>query len=253
MSAALIAWQEMKRVLRDPSGLLLTLALPLALTVAIGFISGRSPLGQPPSDGFDALSYVAPGMALFAMMFSVRQAAKTTVDDADRGITRRLRSAPIGEISIAVGRTLCGVFIVAAQLLLLVGISTALYGLRWGSPLPVLLLCLALSLSAGGWATFLVSLGRTSRGVGTLGTALTLIFAILSRSFAAVVPSAPWMDVLARITPNHWGLHGFSALALGGTLRSITPDLLRLVLMSLALWILAPLAGRLTLAGRKTP
>ncbi|HET6486206.1 MAG TPA: ABC transporter permease [Spirochaetia bacterium] len=252
MSVVLIAMQELKRVLRDPSGLLLTLALPLALTVAVGFISGRVPLGRPPSDGFDALSYVAPGMALFAMMFSVRQAAKTTVDDADRGITRRLRSAPIGEISIAVGRTLSGVVMVAAQLLLLVGVSSALYGLRWGSPLPVLLLCLALSLSAGGWAALLVSLGRTSRGVGTLGTALTLVFAILSRSFAAVVPSAPWMDALSRITPNHWGLHGFSALALSGTLGSIAPDLLRLVLMSVTLWILAPLAGRLMTWRRKT-
>ena len=131
MNTALIAWQEMKRILGDPSGLLLTLALPLALTVAVGFISGRAPLGAAPTDGFDALSYVAPGMALFAMMFSVRQAARTTVDDADRGLTRRLRSAPVAPISIAVGRTLSGVVIVAAQLLLLIGISTLLYGLRW--------------------------------------------------------------------------------------------------------------------------
>jgi DNA-binding CsgD family transcriptional regulator len=54
-----------------------------------------------------------------------------------------------------------------------------------------------------------------------LGMALTLVFGILSRSFAAVIPSTPWMDVLARISPNYCGQHAFFSLALAGAVRTI--------------------------------
>jgi len=131
------------------------------------------------------------------------------------------------------------------QLAVLVGISTLLYGLQWGPTGPVLLVCLVVSVTAGGWVGLLVVLGRTPSRINALGTALTLIFGIVSRSFAAVIPTTGWMDRLARITPNYWGLHAFSSLALGGSLRSVLPDFGALAIMFAALWIIVSAAGAL--------
>jgi ABC-2 type transport system permease protein len=252
MAVLLIAWQDLKRALRDPVGLVMMLAVPLALTVAIGFVADRAPLGPAPADGFDALSYIAPGMALFFMMFSVRQAARNSVEDADKGLHSRLRSAPVRVGGPAAGSVLAQVALFFAQLLALIGVSTFLYGLRWGPPGPLLLACLVLAATAGGWVSLLVAVGRTPGRIGALGTALTLVFAIVSRSFAAVVPSPRWMDSLARVTPNYWGLHAFSALALGGGLASITGDIFSLLLMSAALWGAASLVRGISLPARRT-
>jgi ABC-2 type transport system permease protein len=244
MAALLIAWQDLKRTVRDPVGLLMTLAVPLVLIVAIGLVAGHTPFQRAPEGGFDALSYIAPGMALFFMMLSVRQSARIIAEDADRGVQDRLRSAPVADISITAGNTTSHIIILFFQLLVLIGISSLLYGLRWGPSGVLVLLCLMLAVCASGWVALLVSFGRTAGTISALGLGLTLVFGILSRSFAAVIPSAPWMDTLARVTPNYWGQHAFFSLALGGSLASVTHDLGALAIMCAALWIMSALRGR---------
>jgi ABC-2 type transport system permease protein len=244
MALLFIAWQDLKRSFRDPVGLLMTLAVPLVLIVAIGLVAGHTPFQKAPVGGFDALSYIAPGMALFFMMLSVRQSARTIAEDADRGVRDRLRSAPVADVSITAGNTLSPMILLFLQLLVLIGVSSFLYGLRWGPAGTLLLVCLALAISASGWVALLVSLGRTPGRINALGMALTLIFAILSRSFAAVIPTTPWMDALARITPNYWGQHAFFSLALGGGATGVFQDLGALGIMCAVLWAAAALRGR---------
>ncbi|HYW84604.1 MAG TPA: ABC transporter permease, partial [Spirochaetia bacterium] len=241
MSAIIIAWQDFKRTVRDPVGLLMTLAVPLVLIVAIGLVAGHTPFQRAPEGGFDALSYIAPGIALFFMMLSVRQSARIIAEDSDRGVRDRLRTAPVADISITAGNTASHIVLLFLQLLVLLGISSLLYGLRWGPTGVLVLVCLALAVCASGWVALLVSLGRAAGRINALGLALTLIFGILSRSFAAVVPSAPWMDTLAHVTPNYWGQHAFFSLALGGGLGSVTHDLGALAIMCAALWMAAAL------------
>lgn len=244
MAVLIIAWQDLKRSVRDPVGLIMTLAVPLVLIVAIGLVAGHTPFQPAPAGGFDALSYIAPGMALFFMMLSVRQSARTIAEDADRGVRDRLRAAPVADISITAGNTASHVILLFLQLLVLIGISSLLYGLSWG-PTPVLVVvCLGLAVCASGWVALLVSLGRTPGRINALGMALTLIFGILSRSFAAVIPTTPWMDTLARVTPNYWGQHAFFSLALGGGMTSVLRDLGALGIMCAALWAAAALRGR---------
>ena len=243
MALVLIAWQDLKRSLRDPVGLLMTLGVPLALIVAIGLVAGHTPFQAAPASGFDALSYIAPGMTLFFMMLSVRQAARTIAEDADRGVRDRLRSAPVADISITAGNTVSHVVLLFFQLLVLIGISSLLYGLSWGPAGTVVLVCFALAVCASGWIALLLSLGRTPSRINALGMALTLTFGILSRSFAAVIPSTPAMDALARISPNYWGQHAFLALALGSGPSGILRDIAALGIMCVVLWCASALAA----------
>ena len=243
MALALIALQDLKRSVRDPVGLLMTLGVPLALIVAIGLVAGHTPFQAAPAAGFDALSYIAPGMTLFFMMLSVRQSARTIAEDADHGVRDRLRSAPVADISITAGNTVSHVVLLFFQLLVLIGISSMLYGLSWGPAGTVVLVCLALAVCASGWIALLVSLGRTPARINALGIALTLVFGILSRSFAAVIPSTPLMETLAKISPNYWGQHAFLALALGGGVEGILRDLGALGIMCVALWCASALTA----------
>ena len=244
MALFIIAWQDLKRALRDPVGLVMTLIVPLVLIVAIGLVAGNTPFQAAPVGGFDALSYIAPGMALFFMMLTVRQSAKTIAEDTDRGVRDRLRSAPIADISITAGSTVSHIVLLFLQLLVLIGISSLLYRLSWGPVGILVLICLVLAVCASGWVALLVSLGRPPSRINALGMVLTLTFGILSRSFAAVIPTSPWMDTLARITPNYWGQHAFFSLALGGGAASVLRDLGALGIMTAVLWVASALRTR---------
>ena len=87
---------------------------------------------------------------------------------------------------------------------------------------------LASVLGATGWGVLLTSLLKTPGQVGAIGSAVMLIFGILGGSFTnmELLPSS--FQFLARITPNYWGLQGFTTLALGGGLHGIVPPCLAL-------------------------
>jgi ABC-2 type transport system permease protein len=66
-----------------------------------------------------------------------------------------------------------------------------------------------------------------------------LIFGILGGSFIQLNQMPPLVQTLSKITPNAWGLDGFTTLALGGTLPSLVEPLTALLIMGAVLFGIA--------------
>jgi ABC-2 type transport system permease protein len=49
----------------------------------------------------------------------------------------------------------------------------------------------------------------------------------------------PWFKFISKITPNAWGLDGFSTLGLGGTLKDIVIPIFALLVMGAILFTIA--------------
>jgi len=58
-----------------------------------------------------------------------------------------------------------------------------------------------------------------------------LTFGILGGSFVNTEMFPAWFRVVSKITPNAWGLDGFTTLALGGSLADILTPILGLLVM----------------------
>jgi linearmycin/streptolysin S transport system permease protein len=63
-----------------------------------------------------------------------------------------------------------------------------------------------------------------------------LIFGILGGSFVNLEQMPAVLRTISKITPNAWGLDGFTTLALGGTLRNLTEPITALLIMSALLF-----------------
>jgi ABC-2 type transport system permease protein len=63
-----------------------------------------------------------------------------------------------------------------------------------------------------------------------------LIFGILGGSFINLEQLPPFLQTISKITPNAWGLDGFSTLALGGTLRNLAEPVTALLIMGTLLF-----------------
>jgi ABC-2 type transport system permease protein len=68
-----------------------------------------------------------------------------------------------------------------------------------------------------------------------------LTFGILGGSFISLEYMPQWFAVLSKITPNAWGLDGFSTLALGGGLGDILMPVAALLVMGAVLFTTAVL------------
>jgi ABC-2 type transport system permease protein len=185
---------------------------------------------------FNPLAYIAPGMALMFLMFTASNAGRTLLVERDHGTLPRLLVSPTASAQVLAGK-IFGVYLTgAAQMLILILASTLFFGLQWGDPLAVLALVLAAVFGATGWGLLITALARRPGQVAAIGSALMLIFGILGGSFVDLELMPAWVQAVSKITPNAWGLDGFTTLALGGGLELIGAPLLALAVMGLALF-----------------
>jgi len=185
---------------------------------------------------FDVLAYMAPGMALMFLMFTVSNGGRSILAERAQGTLPRLLVSPTNPAQVLGGKVF-GIFLTGvAQVGILILASTTLFQLNWGDPLGVVVLVLATVFGATGWGMLLTAFARTPAQVSTIGSALMLTFGILGGSFIQISMLHPSIQLLSRITPNAWGLDGFTTLALGGGLADITRPLVALFVMGAVLF-----------------
>ena len=102
--------------------------------------------------------------------------------------------------------------------------------------LAVLVLVLACVVGAVGWGMLITALVKTPGQAASIGSAVMLIFGILGGSFFDISLLPSWFRTVSKITPNAWGLDGFSRLALGSGLAEIVPDIAGLLAMGVVLF-----------------
>jgi ABC-2 type transport system permease protein len=180
------------------------------------------------------------------LMYTVSYGGRSLLLERTEGTLPRLLATPTGAAQVLGGK-LFGMFLTGtAQVAILVAGTSLLFHLRWGDPLSLALLILAVTAAATGWGTLLAAFARTPAQVGSLGTALMLVFGMLSGAFVPLSTFPGWLQTVAHVSPNAWGLEAFTTLARGGALAAIAPALGVLVLMGAALFAVASVLFRRT-------
>ena len=185
---------------------------------------------------FNPLAYMAPAMALMFLMYTVSNGGRTLLVERNQGTLPRLLVSPTGSAQVLGGK-IFGIYLagVVQMLILIVG-STMFFQLQWGDPLAVFVLVLAAVFGACGWGMLITSLAKRPGQISAIGSALMLTFGVLGGSFINLDVMPTWVQWVSKITPNAWGLDGFSILALGGGLGLILKPILGLLVMGLVLF-----------------
>ena len=188
---------------------------------------------------FDVLALLAPGMALMFLMYTVSYGGRTILTERNNGTLPRLLVSPTHAAQILGGKMI-GIFLTgAAQMLVLILGTTFLFQLQWGDSLAVLVLVLSAVFGAVGWGMLLTAIAKTPGQVSAIGSALMLTFGILGGTFINMDNMPAWFRYVTKITPNAWGVDGFTTLALGGGLHDILTPILALLCMGLVLFAVA--------------
>lgn len=188
---------------------------------------------------FDILAYMAPGMALLFLMYTVSYGGRSILAERSQGTLPRLLISPTSTAQVLGGKVLGIFFTGVAQVGILILASTIFFGVKWGDTLGLIVLILAAVFGATGWGMLITALARTPAQVGSLGSAIMLIFGILGGSFINLDQMPSMVRMASKITPNAWGLDGFTTLALGGTLPNLIQPITALLIMGAVLFGIA--------------
>ena len=188
---------------------------------------------------FDMLAYFAPGMALMFLMYTVSYGGRSILAERSQGTLPRLMISPTHATQVLGGKVLGIFFTGVAQVGILILASAIFFQVNWGDPLGMFILILAAVFGASGWGMLITAFARTPAQVGSVGSAVMLIFGILGGSFINLEQMPPFIQAFSKITPNAWGLDGFTTLALGGTLKNLTEPIAALLIMGAVLFAIA--------------
>jgi ABC-2 type transport system permease protein len=193
---------------------------------------------------FDWLTYMAPSMAIMFLMFTVSNGGRSILAERDWGTLPRLLTTPTRATQI-IGGKVAGIYLTGlAQMAILILASSLMFGVKWGSGLGVLLLTLALVAAATGWGAVLAAYSRTAAQANQLGTMIALLFGMLAGNFVPRIALPSWLRTVGLVTPNAWGLEGFSSLTAGGGASEIVAPVVALLVMAAALFAVATVAFR---------
>jgi ABC-2 type transport system permease protein len=186
---------------------------------------------------FNMLALLAPGMALMFLMYTVSNGGRSLLVEQTAGTLPRLLVSPTSSFQVLGGKVL-GIFLSGlSQMLILILGTTLLFKLDWGDPWAVLVLVVAAALAATGWGILLAAVFKTPGQISAIGTAIMLIFGILGGSFTNIASMPDWVQLFSRISPNRWGLDGFTTLAMGGGLTNILTPVFALLIMASILFL----------------
>ena len=204
-----------------------------------GAITLKTNQEGPDAVEFDILAYMAPGMALLFLMYTVSYGGRSILAERSEGTLPRLLVSPTSMAQVLGGKVL-GIFLTGvAQVGILILASTLFFGVKWGDALGLIVLILAVVFGASGWGMLITALARTPAQVGSVGSAIMLVFGILGGSFINLEQMPSFVRTISKITPNAWGLDGFTTLALGGTLPNLVEPITALLSMGAVLFGIA--------------
>lgn len=180
----------------------------------------------------DTKTYLAAGMAVFFLMFTVQFGISSLIEERSEGTLSRLLAAPVRRSSIVVGKLLTSVGLGVMSLTVLVVATSLLLGASWGNPVGVAMLIVAGVLAATGITSVVASLAKTAEQAGSWQAVVAVSLGFLGGAFIPIQQSGSVLATLSLVTPHAWFLRGLGSLAGGGQALAVLPAVAVLLLIA---------------------
>jgi ABC-2 type transport system permease protein len=209
------------------------LAARAASTVARGQEAATSSTLQvvPPGKGTTSfvkrmVAEVMAAMMIFFVFFSGAYGASAVLREQEEGTLRRLATTPTSAATQLAGRFLGIAAILLVQIASLLVVSSLVFGIGWGRPVPVVLAAVALAVDAAGFGVLLLAFVRTSRQSGPVFGVVLTVTGMVGGLMTATMPSLPAaFHTVALFTPQGWAMDLWRACLGGAGVTAILPAL----------------------------
>jgi linearmycin/streptolysin S transport system permease protein len=182
----------------------------------------------------DPKTYVAAGMAVFFLFFTVQFGVISLLDERKEGTLARLLAAPIGRASILGGKVLTSFLLGIISMAVLILATGVFLGAHWGNPAGVAILVLAGVAAATSVVVLVATLAKTSDQASSWQTIIALVLGMLGGSFFPLAQASGFFARASLITPHAWFLRGLGELAGGAGPAAVLPSAAALLIFAAA-------------------
>lgn len=150
------------------------------------------------------------GTAIMMLLFSVAAMGASLLAEKQTGTLRKLLYSPLHPNSILFGKMLSANLISIFQLTVMFIYAWLVFGLNIFTNLPALLLMIiATAYACSSFGVFLASFARSHNQVQGMSTLVVLVMSCVGGSMIPSMFMPLWMQKVAVLTVNYWGIQGF--------------------------------------------
>jgi len=227
-----LTWLEIKIFVREPMGLIGTVAIPVLMFIVLGRTLGPRLSGA----SWSGATRLLDGLPVFAAVFIAVSAVLSLVAIIsiyrESGILKRLRATPLGPITILVTHVVVKLLLTAVTVTLMILAGRQYYPA--GTDVPVVSFMCALLLST--WSIlsigFIVaSLVRTARFAPPLGSIVLYGMLPFSGLFTPVESLPPTLQAVSQVLPLTYAVSLLSGIWQGAPWSAHVGDVAALLLV----------------------
>jgi ABC-2 type transport system permease protein len=185
------------------------------------------------------------GMAVLFVFLGAQNTAMSFFKEKRVGSFRRLMAAPISKAAILGGKLvpnfllsivqLSVILVTGAYLVQLVGLAPLNLG---SDPLGLVITSLAIALCATSLGIFIAAFVKTESQAGGISSLVLFMAGLLAGSFIPLFLFPEALENIARVVPHYWANQAYYGMIFRGeTLLEIWPDVLALIIFSLAFFL----------------
>lgn len=184
----------------------------------------------------DPTSYLAAGMAIFFLFFTVTFGITGYLEEGDQGTLTRLLAAPIDRVAVHLGKAL-GAFVLGVTSMVVLALASAVaLDAPWGPANAagvggVAILIVAAVIASLGVMALVGSFARSVEQAGNLQSIVALVLGLIGGVFFPV--GAGLLGQLSLISPHGWFLRGLGDLAGEQTVTAVLPAAAALVIFGI--------------------
>ena len=157
------------------------------------------------------------GMAIQFLLFAMANAGIEMLLERQRGLWKRLRSAPVSRVTLLAGKGVSGTAISLMILLVSFAFAIIVFGVRiHGSVAGFFSVAIACAMMASAFGLLVAAIGgtpATARGVTTLAV---LMMVMLGGAWVPTFIFPAWLQQLTMIVPVRWAVDGLDAMTWRG-------------------------------------
>ncbi len=170
-----------------------------------------------PLAGYNPYAHSFAGMGVQFLLFAAIDLGIGILLERQRGLWKRLRSAPLSKGALLGGKALSGMLITLMTLLVSFTFAIVVFKVRVTGSVPgFLMVAVATALMASNFGLLIAALGRTpgaTRGVSILAT---LMMVMLGGAWIPTFFFPAWLQKATVVVPTRWAIDGIDAMTWRG-------------------------------------
>ncbi len=166
---------------------------------------------------YNGYAHSFAGMGIQFLLFATSGLGIEILLERQKGLWKRLRSAPISRLTLLAGKTLSMTIVALMTLLVSFAFAMVVFHVHIsGSLIGFLSVAIATSLMAATFGLLIAALGHTPQAARGVSTLAVLMMVMLGGAWVPTFIFPSWLQQLTLVVPARWAVDGLDAMTWRG-------------------------------------